>query len=38
MSLFLIISLNLFDVPWLTCTWQAFKVQWMLIARSTEIH
>ena len=26
MSVFLIIGLNIFDVPWLTCTWQAFMI------------
>ena len=31
MSLFLMIGLNLFDVPWLTCTWQAFRVVSLLL-------
>ena len=38
MSLFLKIGLNLFDIPWLTCTWQDFRVQWMLIARFISCH
>ena len=30
--------LNSFDVPSLISIWQSFRVQWMLIARFTEIH
>ena len=31
MSLFLMRGLNLFDVPWVTCTWQAFRVVCLLL-------
>ena len=36
-SIYLNLGLNLLSTPSLTCIWQAFWLQWMLITRSTVI-